>query len=162
MIILECYLDEFIVKCLGFPQKRIKHEGSKGNVIKKLENENIKNAIGIIDEDPLSANPKGMLYYKEFEALNSVKLFTKEGDKHKRLIEIQPRLEDWIIKRAKVNNIDLKNYNIPDDPKELHKKGPNLIKRNMKFQGLIDDLLRVDIEVIAIKNWIEEALKDII
>jgi len=50
MILVECDPDEFLVKSMGFPKKKIKHESGKGNVLRKLNKDPM--TIGMIDEDP--------------------------------------------------------------------------------------------------------------
>jgi hypothetical protein len=42
MIIVECDLDEFLIKRIGFPRKQVKHEGGKGKVLENVrKNQNV-------------------------------------------------------------------------------------------------------------------------
>jgi hypothetical protein len=110
VIIVECYTDEYVVRLLGF--KGIKHEGGKGKVFERVR-ENA-GTIGMIDEDPNSNQPSERYEYIECERRSTIKLLVKKGDKNKRVIEISPDLEGWILARAKKNQVS---------PKELWASG---------------------------------------
>ena len=108
MIVLECDNDEYLVESLGFSGKRIAHESGKGKVVKKVGKSS--SAIGIIDEDIKANEPREMKNYKEVsesKANRNIKLFQKKDDKHKKLIQISPFLEHWLLNRAKRNKIKL-------------------------------------------------------
>ncbi|HOJ93268.1 MAG TPA: hypothetical protein PKW23_06400 [Dictyoglomaceae bacterium] len=56
MILVECNPDEALVNFLGIKREEIIHENGKSGICKKLKSkENIK---GLVDEDPLSPQPK--------------------------------------------------------------------------------------------------------
>ena len=152
MILVECYADKTLILNIGFSKKIIKHEGGRGNVINKLRS--IDNGIGIIDEDPNSPRPSDMDNYFEIDRRDSIRLLARKDDERKRIIQISQFLEDWFIRRARENNISLRNFNLPDDSYELHKI-PRLDKyRN--FQNFLNELIEVDNEVDTIKDWINE------
>jgi len=48
-------------------------------------------------------------------------------------------LEDWVLKAAGQSNIDVKSYDLPDDPVMLHVEINLQINR---FEQLIRDLMR--------------------
>ena len=148
MIIVECYTDEYVVRLLGF--KGIKHEGGKGKVFERVR-ENA-GTIGMIDEDPNSNQPSERYEYIECERRSTIKLLVKKGDKNKRVIEISPDLEGWILARAKKNQVSPKNYGLPDDPHELH--SPH-IEKNKNFRRFMEELVKTnDDEIAYLKKWL--------
>jgi hypothetical protein len=157
MIFLECYNDEILVKSLGFTNKQISHQKCKGEVVKKVGKSS--GAIGIIDEDKKANEPKEMKNYKEIienKADRTVKLLQKKDDKNKKLVQISPYLEHWLLNRARRNKIKPADFSLPDDPKKLHAI-PNL-ERNKNFQKFLDRLIETDVEIQTLKKWIEEVL----
>ena len=149
MIIVECYTDEYFVKLLGF--KRIKHEGGKGKVLERVR-EN-PGTIGMIDEDPNSNQPSERHEYIECERRSTIKLLVKKGDKSKKVIEISPDLEGWILARARKNRVSPKNYGLPDDPQELH--SPHM-EKNKNFRRFLDELVKTDDdEIDLLKKWLK-------
>jgi len=155
MILVECDPDEFLVKSMGFSRKKIKHESGKGNVLKKLKKD--PNTIGMIDEDPHSSKPSEMKRYIEAEKKDTVKLLVRNDNTGKKVIQISPYLEHWLINRARQNQISLKDYNLPDDPVEMH--DITHIERNKNFQSFLDELINKDAEIRTIQKWIKEAIK---
>lgn len=155
MILVECDPDEFLVKSMGFPRKKIKHESGKGNVLIKLKNDPM--TIGMIDEDPHSSQPSEMKRYIEAEKKDTVKLLLRKDNTGKKVIQISPYLEHWLINRAKQNKISLKDYDLPDDPVEMH--DITHIERNKNFQSFLDELINKDAEIRTIQKWIKEAIK---
>ena len=106
MILMECSLDEFLVKTLGYQRKQIKHEGGKGKVLGILRKKDW--AIGIIDEDPDTNQPSEINNYVDKDIKGRVKLMENNKNNRKKIIQISPYLEDWLIFRAKQNQISLK------------------------------------------------------
>ncbi len=148
MIIVECHTDKFLVELLGF--KGIKHEGGKGKVLERVR-ENA-GAIGIIDEDPNSNQPLDRNEYIEGECRSTIKLLVRKGDKSKKIIELSPDLEAWILARAKKNRVSPKSFGLPDDPHELHI--PHIEKRR-NFREFMERLAETDdVEIGALKEWL--------
>lgn len=154
MIVLECNNDELFIKKLGFPAKLISHQRCKGEVVKKVGK--ISRAIGIIDEDDRTSEPNEMKNYSVNQTGGSITLFQRKNDKKKKLVQVSPYLEHWLLDRAKRNKINPKDYNLPKDPQKLHGK-PNL-ERNKNFDKFIKKLIDTDTEIQTLKKWIEEAL----
>lgn len=154
MIFLECNTDEFLVKSLGFTRKQISHERCKGEVIKKVGK--FLPAIGIIDEDPQSIQPRDMKKYKISQTLTNIKLYIAKNDKQKKIIQISPRLEEWILNRAKSNNINPKDFNLPDNPKRIH--NISHLERHKGFREFLEKLIDVDSEINNLKMWIKDSL----
>jgi len=154
LILVECNPDEFFLTRLGFSKKNVRHVVGKGNVVKKLNRE--RNLIGLIDEDPGSAQPKELLSdYAPVEEKDSIKLLENK-DHGKKIIQLSPDLEGWIIKRAHFNNIKMKDHGLPDDRKELH----NIIhiEEKANFKSFVDRLVEIDEQVSLICRWIKEEL----
>jgi hypothetical protein len=150
VIIVECYTDEYLVRLLGF--KEIKHEGGKGKVLERVRENS--GTIGMIDEDPDSNQPSERQEYIEFERKSTIKLLVKRGDESKKVIEISPDLEGWILVRAKKNRVFPKNYGLPNDPHELH--SPH-IEKNKKFREFMDELVKADDdEILSLKKWLTQ------
>lgn len=154
MIVVECYLDEYLVKLLGLPKRLIKHQHGKGKVMKFLRE---YGSIGIVDEDPYSAQPKDLCYYEEIENSENIKLLQRKGDQSKHLIVISDNMEDWIAKRAKINNISMKEYGLPSDPDRMHNI-PH-IERKREFKAFLQNLVNIDDEIILLKTWLMDNLK---
>lgn len=155
MIFLECNNDELLMKSLGFSRKQISHQRCKGEVVKKVSKKST--AIGIIDEDSKDNAPNEMKKYREIQRNGDIKLFQRENDKKKKLVQISPYLEHWLLNRGKMNKINPKNFNLPDNPKKLH-TFPNL-GRNKNFVKFLKKLIDSDKEIQTLKNWIKETLE---
>ncbi len=154
MIIVECNLDEFFIKNIGFSKKKIKHESGKGDVLRIVNKKN--NVIGMIDEDPGKSQPVEMKQYKEKETMHTAKLFERKDDNGKRVIQLSPYLEHWLLLRARKNHISPNDFGLPDDPIELHDMAH--IERRINFQNFLNELIKIDDEIDAIKRWINEAI----
>ncbi|MDN5216989.1 hypothetical protein QQ020_33270 [Fulvivirgaceae bacterium BMA12] len=134
-IVLECKPDEVLIKSLGYTRKMITHQANKGEVVKYL----IKNpgAIGIVDQDPGSTEPSFM---KDFQKIDKIQfdIDCRFSQKWKtKLIVLRPRLEEWVVKYAKVSKLKLANYSLPNTGKELHK----IINSRLKnFERLLEDM----------------------
>ena len=113
--------------------------------------------IGMINEDPHSSQPSEMKRYIESEKKDTVKLLVRNDNTGKKVIQISPYLEHWLINRAKQNQIPLKDYNLPDDPVEMH--DITHIERNKNFQNFLNDLIKKDAEIRTIQKCIQKAIK---
>jgi len=134
-LVLECNPDEALMKALGYTRKMITHQPNKGQVINYLE----KNpaAIGIVDEDPGSANPTYFaLFKKDIETKFNLDRLSISS-KGTRLIVIRPRLEEWIIKCAAESKIDIQKHSLPTTGHQLHKI---INTRLPQFQMLLKEM----------------------
>ncbi len=156
MIIVECYLDEFFIKRIGFTRKQVKHEGGKGKVLEKVKKNKNRNVIGIIDEDPDSHQPLEMERYIEKRKGSAIKLMVRKDDDTKKIIQISQRLEHWLLHRARKNRISIRDFGFPDDPDKLHDK-PH-IERHPKFQNFLNELIKRDNEIKTLRKWIKEVI----
>ena len=155
MIVAEGKSDKLLVKTMGFSKKVIHRAGSKGNVFKKVRN--LPKAVGIVDEDPNSEQPGELEQYEVIKKADTIKLMGKKNDKDKFLIQISPRFEDWILRRAKENKINPGDFSLPDTPGELHRLTG--LENNKKFIDFLTKVINSDSELKVMKEWIKEVIK---
>jgi hypothetical protein len=117
-VAVECYPDEVLLRVLGVPKRQLLHEARKGEVLNWLKK--TPGGIGMVDEDPDSAQPRDLSNYQEAEVAEGLRLLIRRGGSGQRLIVICPRLEDWLIQRAAICGVDPKRYHLPSHPSELH------------------------------------------
>ncbi len=145
MIYLECKPDEALVGSLGIPKREREHSHDKGRVCNKLKK--TENAIGMVDEDPGSAQPG---YLKKLETIsenNNIRV--KQDKQNNRLVILCPHLEGWIINVANAAGVDVKKYRLPNNPKQLH----GVINSKLReFCSLIDELKDKSDAVKALKK----------
>lgn len=154
MIFVECNTDEFLVKGIGVPYRKIRHAGNKSEVIKGVER--YENAIGLIDEDPGKSQPRRLEEYILHEQKSKIRLL-KKSKGHEKIIMILPDLESWLINKAKQNRLWLKEFGLPDTREALHKINP---KKNRNYQRFLIRLTESnDDEINLLKKWIKEAIK---
>ncbi len=154
MIVVEGYSDKALVADMGFPGKRIKIGRDKGKVLESVKKGQA--AIGIIDEDPDSGQPSDLRNYVEKDSRSTIKLLVRKDDDSKRLIQISPRLEDWLYSRAQQNRIDPKSFDLPKCPEDLHK----ILRVDKKedFHRFLNELIEADDEIDTLKKWISEVI----
>jgi len=163
MIVVECYRDEALLHRIGFTPEQIKHEFGSSRVLGRVEQER-ELVIGIIDEDPRVGKHPAMKEYKlQRSAKKAIKLLKRRNDETKRLIQISPRLEDWLCEVAKRNKISPKKYGLPDDPEELHREVSLAEDENSQrenFRRFLIALVRAnDDEIDTLRKWLREAIE---
>ena len=152
-VLVECNADEAVLRALGVSKKQLRHERCKGEVVKRVLKFDF--ATGLIDEDPSSAQPRDLDNYKKVQAAEGLRLLTRRNDKNKRLIIVCPKLEDWLIQRAKSSGIRPKDYGLPGDPDRLHS-----IPRYEQKEGFcrfLAELKERDSGIRLLRRWILEA-----
>ena len=154
MIVVECYLDEYLIRSLGFPKKLIKHQSGKGKVIRSLLR--LQGKIGIIDEDPDSIQPPELKNYDVILETENLRLLERKSSKNQYLIVISPTLEGWIVKRAIHNRIDLNDYGLESDANSLHNI-PH-IEEKINFRNFLNYLVNKDEEIDILKSWLSKYL----
>jgi len=157
VIIVECNLDELFIKSLGFSRRSIKHESGKGEVLRRVRNNPV--AIGMIDEDPYSSQPRDMERYEEKEVRGSVKLLGNRNNPKMHLIQVSPILEKWLYERARINRMPMDDYDLPRDPMKLHSYSGKQIEKDHNLHRFLRDFIEGDREAQYVKQWIEEALE---
>src|SRR5208337_3264989 len=111
-IAVECYADEKLVELLAYKnQVHVIHRSGKGNIFNYLRKGTTASAIGLVDEDPDSTQPGDLVKsYEEAESSGNVKRFSHKDKKDISVIMLCPRLEEWIISRAKASGLNLSEY----------------------------------------------------
>lgn len=128
---LECKPDETLVKVLGKTNRYIIHHNDKGRVCKYLS----KNAdlVGLIDEDPGSAQPSYLGGLKIVDKKYNIKELKDNGLQNKILV-LCPRLEDWVVQLCKTENVDIESFNLNKNPNALHRE---IISKLNNFERLL-------------------------
>jgi len=138
MYLVECKPDEILIKVLtNTSRKQIQHAGNKSELLKKLT-EHFTNSKGMVDEDPLSHQPRHLQMFKEKQklAIYDLKILHQKSGNNI-LIMLCPRLEDWILKAAYEANVNFAKYGLPNNPEKLHEQ---INIKTDKFQKLVDDI----------------------
>lgn len=153
-VLVECDADEVVLRALGVTKKQLLHYGGKGNVINRLKE--LPGATGIVDEDPASAQPRDLNnYQEEVQTTEGLRLLTRQGKGAQRLILVCPKLEDWLIQRAKSMGVEPENYGLPSDPNRLH----SIPRYEQKdgFRRFLAELKERDSGMHLLHRWILEA-----
>ncbi len=133
MIYVECKADKTLIEILGVKKEEIWHCGDKGRVINKITKE--KRACGMVDVDSLSPQPKKLKEFEKIKEEYGIELLVdKKGNK---LVILSPCLEEWILKVAERNKINVKDYNLPREGNKFH----DIVNANIeKFNKLVKEL----------------------
>ncbi len=151
-ILVEYNADEAVLRALGISKKQLRHEHCKGEVVKRVRKFDC--ATGLIDEDPSSAQPRELNNYKQVQVAEGLRLLTRRDDKNKRLIIVCPRLEDWLIARAKSSGIRPEDHGLPTDPDRLH--GIPRYEQKEGFRRFLAELKERDSGMHLLRRWILE------
>ena len=158
-IVPECYMDTMLVQTLVPAQKnsRYNHQHGCFEVSNEMELYSLKDkfAVGIIDNDKKKA--KYLSKFIEIDNIqNELKLY-----KHKEIsqyfIEINPAIEVWILKVCEQEKIDIGEFGLPDNLKELKRiTKPQTSGNDKRFIHLF---LKFDMSsnrsVLKLKGWIK-------
>jgi|YNPNPStandDraft_1061719.scaffolds.fasta_scaffold50566_2 hypothetical protein len=117
MIYVECAPDKVLIAGLGVPKKEIQHERGKGNICNRLKKS--RDSLGVIDEDPQSAQPSYLNQLHLEQADYGIKLLS-DREKNNHIIVLCPRLEEWLLQAAEEAGVAPGDYNFPDDPRPMH------------------------------------------
>jgi hypothetical protein len=118
-VLVECNADEIVLRNLGVPKKQLFHFGGKDKLITRLRN--LPGAVGVVDEDPASIqHPDLTASYHQADSAEGLRLLARQGSGCQKLVVICPKLEDWLIARAKSSGIQPEDYRLPGDPDRLH------------------------------------------
>lgn len=151
MIYIECDADEKLVRELGFGRHQFIHEGGKFELCKKLQRN--KNGVGLIEDDKGESNPTYLLKCALIEEGNDIRIYLDKRSSN-RLIVLVNDLEDWILKVARKNYIDVVNFGLEPTRNRMHRVMPG---RLQSFQRLIAALLQAKCPEIL---FLQEKLKN--
>ena len=76
-VLVECYPDEAVLCALGVPRRQLLHEARKGEVFNWLKKS--AGGLGIVDEDPDSAQPRDLVSYQQVQASEGLLLLVRQG-----------------------------------------------------------------------------------
>ncbi len=112
-VCVECFADEAFARALGCIKPA--HPRSKSRVIRYVKSHS--NTVGLVDEDP-GTTQHGLEQFSITQVKDELKVMEWRT---KRVIIIQPRLEDWLLTTARMENVDVSDqrYDLPDDPDML-------------------------------------------
>jgi len=150
LIATECYPDTYLLKVFNVGRKMIRHVGTKGDVI-NYTRDNL-GSLGIIDEDPDSAQPKELSSFQIIENFGNLTLMEKKNSS--KIIKISPRIEEWFYKRAGYHKIDPLTYGLPRVADVLHSIPHYEEKRG--FHDFLYRLLEDDEEIAVLKKWVKD------
>lgn len=153
MHIVECDADVVLVSELtSISERRIRHASGKHAVLRRLIFKDT-DSIGMIDQDPLRIQPKKFLQrfnriqYSATEKLEILSYMKKNN----RLIVLYPRLEEWILEASRRASIDVRRYNLPRNPDQLHEI--ITLKLN-RFRQLVRDLRQSSNRVRTLQTYL--------
>lgn len=118
-------------------------------------------AVGIIDRDK-----REIEYIKEFVLYNATLpdklLLYKHPDKHHYFIQLCPESENWICAVSDDLEIDMAEYELPTDPRELAKESKDVsVGEDIRFVRLFREIRKRALEteyapVVKLINWLNE------
>jgi len=152
-VLVECSADEVVLRSLGVPRKQLFHFGGKDKLITRLRD--MPGAVGMVDEDPASTqHPDLKAGYRKVESAEGLHLLTRQGSGGQRLVVICPKLEDWLIERAKSSGIRPDDYGLPSDPDRLH----SIPRYEQKegFRRFLAELKERDKGMHLLRRWVFE------
>jgi hypothetical protein len=126
--VVECDADEALARAMGILPREIEHFPGKGEVCKRLEN--VKDATGMMDEDPGVPAPSYFRVLAELSWIHGVRLLF-DRERHNRVIVLSPRLEEWLVQSAKDSDFKMTDYGFNSDSgvrlhAEINQRLPNL------------------------------------
>jgi hypothetical protein len=138
MIYVECKADEFLVRTLtGLPRREVIHElKGKPEVVNQVRSHS--NTRGLVDEDPLQVQPPYLLRMEILreEAGRGLRLL-RDSARGNHIVVLCPKLEDWVVRAAREEGVNLDDYNLPGDGGRLHRV---INDRLSSFRRLVEDL----------------------
>jgi hypothetical protein len=152
-VLVECDADEVVLLALGLPRKQLLHFGGKYELVKKLKNR--AHDVGMVDEDPGKVQPQDMSNYRKTNSAEGIHLLARQGSGGQRLVVICPKLEDWLIERAKSSGIQPEDYGLPIDPDHLHSIPRYEQKQN--FLRFLTELKDRNRGMHLLRQWILQA-----
>ena len=148
IIYVECNPDEVLMQIFGFFRRSIKHSSGKSRIAKLLERN--QGRIALVDEDP-EGTPIPYFDNTDFFLVRQEEGYTIKNDSRRghTIIEIQPYLEEWVIDACREASVNIRDFNLPNDPISLH----HIINNNIKkYQNLIRELLNHDCRISKLRD----------
>ncbi len=132
LFFVECNADLELVFFAGIEKKRLKHAGNKSEVLKSIRKK--PNSLGIVDEDPSSAQPSFLSKLQIDHEENGLRIL-RHPQSGNVVVVICPRLEEWILQCASNSKIDVAQLGLPRNGRDFH----SVINLNLaRFRHLLD------------------------
>jgi len=151
IVLVECYHDMALARCVGVRKSDLRHEHCKGNILNRLRRA-MEPATGLIDADPGGLPLRELQNYRETNSSAGLRLLLDARDGRRKLIEMHPRLEEWLATRASASHVDLSKYGLPTKGPELH-HNPRC-DRKPGFSEFLQDLLAADEGMKTLQKWL--------
>ena len=157
MIIAECENDQSLMHRLGIASDQIRHELGRSRALTRTDNwKKPLPVIGVVDEDPKAGKHPLMSNYELVKGSTKTISLKRKGKSDKWIIIVPSFFEDWLCKVAKRNSIKPSNFNLPDNPMELHKIS---FRKNENARRFLIELVRTeDNELLEFKEWLSLAV----
>ena len=122
MIFIECNPDLALVQMTkNISRKEIIHElKGKFEICRRLQE--TANTMALLDEDPFQTQP---IYLGKMRVISENIDCTKvlyDKNNNNFVVLLLPRLEEWIIRAAKLARINMNDYNLSNQAGELHRE----------------------------------------
>jgi hypothetical protein len=137
-VYLECNPDETLAVSLGVTRKQIVHTDDKGRVCDNLSKRD--NVIGMVDEDPFSAQPSYLKKLVQIKNEHGIKVLLDRKRQNK-MVVICPRLEEWLIKTTHLAGLKMSDFALSENPRNLHSE---INQRLGSLRKLLDKLKEVN------------------
>lgn len=148
-VFVECCADKELARTLGVRKRDLHHEHGSDEVMKRLRNWP-DSVIGMIDEDPGTGHQACDLgKYTMKDERHGLRLLQR-GEK--RVVVVSPRLEEWLIDRARLSGIAPGDYGLPESGRALHRI-PRY-DRKPGFRSFLTELLAADEGMKTLKTWL--------
>ena len=152
IVLVECFHDAALAKALGVTGSDLRHASGRGDVVRRLRKAE-EDAIGLIDADPgKGGRPRELDNYQEKDRESGLRLLVHRSDSSKRVIEVNPWLEVWLVARAGSSGVSLSDHGLPDTGHALH--GNARRDRDPRFRRFLQDLLAADTALQTLKKWL--------
>ncbi|CDS93034.1 conserved hypothetical protein [Sphingobacterium sp. PM2-P1-29] len=153
-IIPECYVDTNLIETLVPTGRGFNHQKGCGTVAKVMKEKFSDDfAVGIIDKDKQQLD-----YLNEFDVVHSYETLTlhKHRTRHHYIVQIFPAIEKFILNAVEESQLNLGDYDLPNDFNELKKTSKSVnSKFDKRFKQLFKDVHSTgNAEFIKLGNWI--------
>jgi hypothetical protein len=111
----ECYADGTVLRACGFGRMQVDHKRSKYRVVWAVLR--LDGRLGLVDEDPGQTPSDDLARFRMTQHGHDLMTLEYEG---LHLVVIRPRLEEWLLRTARLAHIDVRDYGLPDEAEKLH------------------------------------------
>lgn len=152
----ECYFDTVLIKmALRMREKdRVNHKKGCNNVVKAMKDGELSDvfAVGIVDRDKRELDYLREFHVYEYKNLKLHKHLTRPHY----VIQLDPPLEEWILRIADEGNVDVLDYGLTTDINKLKKiTKSELAEETAELQRLCRALINSNSQTITrLCNWL--------